>query len=111
MDVSWPVAVLLLLAAGAAGWVDAVAGGGGLIQLPSILAAGVRMPEAAGVNKVSSISGTTAAILRYARAGHVRWEHVRRCAGLALVGSALGAHVLTRVARAEIGRAACRGSA
>jgi uncharacterized protein len=90
--------ILLVLAAGAAGWVDAVAGGGGLIQLPSLLAAGVRLPTAAGVNKVSSLCGTVAALVRYARHGHVAWAEVPLCGALALAGSALGAYGLVHVA-------------
>ena len=52
---------LLVLAAFAAGWVDAVVGGGGLVQLPALL---IGLPSTAepaavlGTNKVSSIFGT-----------------------------------------------------
>lgn len=99
MGVEWPVLALLLLAAGAAGWVDAVAGGGGLIQLPSILSAGVAQPTAGGVNKVSSIVGTTGALVRYARAGHVAWHEVPLCGALALAGSAAGSWGLIEAAR------------
>ncbi len=98
MDVELPIALLLFVAAGAAGWVDAVAGGGGLIQLPSILAAGVKVPAAMGINKTSSICGTTAALIRYARHKHVRWDEVPRCGVLALAGSALGSLGLIEVA-------------
>jgi uncharacterized membrane protein YfcA len=98
VGVELPIALLLCLAAAAAGWVDAVAGGGGLIQLPSILAAGVPLPAAMGVNKTSSISGTTAALIRYARHKHVRWGEVPRCGFFALVGSALGSLGLIEVA-------------
>jgi uncharacterized protein len=99
MDVELAVLLLLVLAAFAAGWVDAVAGGGGLIQLPSIMAAGICMPDAAGVNKVSSVTGTAGALLRYARAGHVRWTEVPLCGGLALAGSTLGAWQLVELTR------------
>lgn len=99
MGVEWPILVLLLLAAGAAGWVDSVAGGGGLIQLPSILAAGVVQPTAGGVNKVSSIVGTTGALVRYARAEHVAWHEVPVCGALALAGSAVGSWGLIEAAR------------
>jgi uncharacterized membrane protein YfcA len=90
VGVETTVFLLLILAAGAAGWVDAVAGGGGLIQLPSVLAAGVCMPEAGGVNKTSSVVGTIGAMWRYARAGHVRWRELPLYGGLAFVGSLLG---------------------
>ena len=90
MGVEAPVFLLLILAAGAAGWVDAVAGGGGLIQLPSVLAAGVCMPTAGGVNKTSSLVGTVGAMVRYARHGHVVWAELPLYGGLAFAGSLLG---------------------
>ena len=64
-----PVLSLLCLAALMAGWVDAVTGGGGLVQLPSLLLA---LPQASTVeaiatNKLSSVLGTSAATATYAR--------------------------------------------
>ena len=55
--------LLLCLAAGLAGWVDAVSGGGGLLQLPALLLA---FPQAAavqilGTNKLASAMGTAVA--------------------------------------------------
>ena len=98
MGVELPIFVLLLLAAGTAGWVDAVAGGGGLIQLPSIMAAGVCLPHAAGVNKISSGTGTIGALARYAHAGQVLWREVPLCGLLAFGGSILGSKVLVGLA-------------
>ncbi len=95
--------LLLLLAAGAAGWVDAVAGGGGLIQLPSVMAAGVTQPVAGGVNKVASLAGTAGALVRYARAGAVRWRDVPLTGALALIGSAAGARALVAVSESAQG--------
>lgn len=99
MGLELPLVLLLLAAAGAGGLVDAVAGGGGLIQLPSLLAAGVRQPTAGGVNKISSVVGTSGALVRYARAGHVAWSDVPLCGGLACLGSAAGAFGLMEAAR------------
>ncbi len=68
---------LLLAAAFAAGFIDAIAGGGGLIQLPALmLAFKDTLPIATifGTNKGSSIFGTLAAIPQYAR--HVRFERM-----------------------------------
>lgn len=69
---SVPLYVLagLVLAAFVAGWVDAVVGGGGLIQLPSLL---IGLPEQTptpyilGTNKLSSVAGTLIATVTYAR--------------------------------------------
>ena len=59
--------IFLVLAAGFAGFVDAVAGGGGLIQLPALLI-GLHekpIPLILGTNKVPAIFGTTSAAINY----------------------------------------------
>ena len=89
MGVEIPVLLALLAIAFVAGFVDAIAGGGGLLQFPPLLA--ILGPAAApGVNKVASISGTSAALLRYARNGSVRWDRLAVAGPLAFVGSMAG---------------------
>jgi uncharacterized membrane protein YfcA len=83
--------LLLLAAAGAAGFIDAIAGGGGLLALPALLTAGVPPVAALGTNKLQSSFGTALACFRFAKAGHV---DVRAHAGLVLfvlAGAAGGA--------------------
>jgi uncharacterized protein len=67
--------VLVLISLGAAGllagFVDAIAGGGGLIALPALLAAGVPPIAALGTNKVQSVIGTGVAAVTYWRGGYV----------------------------------------
>ncbi|HEX73008.1 MAG TPA: hypothetical protein ENN65_06805 [Candidatus Hydrogenedentes bacterium] len=53
------------------GLVDSMAGGGGLISLPSLIAAGVPPHAALATNKVQSAIGTTFSTLRYIRSGYV----------------------------------------
>jgi hypothetical protein len=86
---------LLVLIAGAflAGAVDAVVGGGGLIQVPLLFAA---LPSASpaslfGTNKISSIFGTSFAALRYARNVAIPWPIVLPAVAAALFLSYLGA--------------------
>lgn len=65
---TWEIVCLLMLAALAAGWIDAVVGGGGLIQLPALLVApGVDPLAALGTNKMASIAGTTTSAITYYR--------------------------------------------
>ena len=80
-----------------AGFVDAVAGGGGLIQLPAVmlLLPGVPVPMVLGTNKVAGASGTGAALFRYARDIDIPWRTVLPAAGLAFVGSLGGARLST----------------
>jgi uncharacterized membrane protein YfcA len=59
----------LVGAAFVAGFVDAIAGGGGLITVPSLLATGLSPHLVLGTNKGQSMFGTAAALTRYARAG------------------------------------------
>jgi uncharacterized protein len=62
------VLTLVLVAALAAGWVDAVVGGGGLIQLPALLLVpGIAPVQALATNKLSSVFGTTTSAVTYHR--------------------------------------------
>jgi len=75
--------LLLLLAAGfVAGFMDAVAGGGGLVTLPILLLAGANPLTALATNKIQGLFGTATAALAYARGGHV---NLRDQSGLALI--------------------------
>ncbi|HET9951607.1 MAG TPA: TSUP family transporter, partial [Candidatus Eisenbacteria bacterium] len=58
---------LLCLAAFLAGTVDAIAGGGGIITVPALLAVGLPPHAALGTNKGQAVWGSAAAIVRYAR--------------------------------------------
>jgi hypothetical protein len=67
---------LLAMAALLAGFVDAVAGGGGLVQVPALFAAMPELPPATvfGTNKGSSVFGTANAAWRYARRIAIPWD-------------------------------------
>lgn len=88
---------LLLTVALAAGWIDAVVGGGGLLLLPALLVGVPNAPLATvlGTNKLASVFGTTSAALTYARKIGIRPRLVVPTALLALVGSGLGAGLAT----------------
>lgn len=91
MEAEW---IVLFLAAFAAGFVDAVAGGGGLIQVPALLAAfpGAAPAVLLGTNKLSSIFGTASASWRYLRRIPIEWRLVTPAAiaafGFSFVGAA-----------------------
>ncbi|WP_051298039.1 TSUP family transporter [Brevibacterium album] len=94
--------VLLLLAAGlVAGWLDAVVGGGGIIQLPALLLVpGITPVQALATNKVGSIAGTTVSAATYLRRVSPDKSAALPAAGLALVGAVLGAMLATVVPEA-----------
>jgi uncharacterized membrane protein YfcA len=87
---------LLVLAAFAAGWVDAVVGGGGLVQLPALLIGlPADTPPAAvlGTNKVSSVFGTATSSVTYARKIRPDWRTLLPLVLMAAAGSAGGAQL------------------
>ena len=90
LDLPLTTLVLLVLVALVAGWVDAVVGGGGLIQLPALLIglpAGIPPAAILGTNKLSSMWGTGTSAVTFARRVRPDWRTV-----LPLVlGAALGA--------------------
>ena len=76
-----------------AGFVDAVAGGGGLISLPAYLLAGVPVHNAVATNKLSSATGTLISTVRLCKNKFVDWILVLPCIPMALLGSSIGAHL------------------
>jgi uncharacterized protein len=88
------VLAFVLVAALAAGWIDAVVGGGGLLQLPALLLVpGLTPVEALGTNKLASICGTTTSAVTYYRRARPDLRTALPMAGVALVCSAVGASV------------------
>ena len=73
------------------GFVDAIAGGGGLITLPAYLIAGVPVHLALGTNKLSASFGAVISAWRYSKKGYAPWKLSLFCAVCALIGSGLGA--------------------
>jgi uncharacterized membrane protein YfcA len=89
--------VLLAFAALGAGTVDAIAGGGGLITVPALLAAGLSPHEALGTNKGQSVWGSGAALAAFWRAKRVDRAQASYTFPLGLVGSAGGAAVVSMI--------------
>ncbi len=75
------------------GFVDSVAGGGGLITLPAYMMAGIPVHFAAGTNKVVNGCGSATAAVKFFRSGKIRL-HAALCAALgALAGGYVGAEI------------------
>ena len=71
---TWETITLLFFAGLSAGFIDSIAGGGGLISLPALLWAGLPPHMALGTNKMQSSWGTMMAVRKYAKAGLVAWK-------------------------------------
>lgn len=86
---------LLALAIAFAGFVDSIAGGGGLVTLPAYMAAGVPPGLVLGTNKVSSFMGTAVACFKFRGELRMSLSSVLRICSVAFAGSLLGAWLAT----------------
>lgn len=80
-----------------AGFVDAIAGGGGLISVPALLTAGLPPVSAFATNKLQSAIGTTIAAATYWRRGYVDLRVIGPAIVTTLIGSFLGALVVKQI--------------
>jgi len=92
-EIATHLALLLILAAFFAGFVDSIAGGGGLIAMPMLLIAGASPLEALATNKLQGAFGAGTASFAYARAGHVRLRDQLGMAAVSALAAAVGAMV------------------
>jgi uncharacterized membrane protein YfcA len=91
--------LILCVAAAFAGFIDAVVGGGGLIQLPALFSVlpNVMPATLLGTNKLASIWGTGAAAISYARKIKPAWSTAAPAAIAAFALSFLGAYTVTQI--------------
>ncbi len=75
------------------GFVDAIAGGGGLISLPAYFISGLPSHLALGTNKLSAMMGTSLTTYRYAKLGYINFKRASLAIIFAFVGSSIGAKI------------------
>jgi uncharacterized membrane protein YfcA len=85
----WIIAALTATAV-LTGFIDAIAGGGGLIMMPALLFAGVPPIHALGTNKLQSMFGTATAYRNFARKGLVEWRNYKGMIALVFAGASVG---------------------
>ncbi|WP_041230737.1 sulfite exporter TauE/SafE family protein [Deinococcus peraridilitoris] len=77
-----------------AGFVDAIAGGGGIITIPTLYFMGLSPAQVVATNKLLAIFGGATASVQFWRKGHVDRALILRIAPVALLGSTLGARLV-----------------
>jgi uncharacterized membrane protein YfcA len=92
----WQLPVLFVTGLGA-GFVDSIAGGGGLITVPVLLSMGLGPQETLGTNKLQATFGSGSAAWHYAAAKTVQLKDCSRGFLFSLLGAALGALVVQRL--------------
>ncbi|HTR80337.1 MAG TPA: TSUP family transporter [Bacteroidota bacterium] len=88
---------LLFCTAGIAGLVDSIAGGGGLITLPVLLAVGIPPKFALGTNKFQSSFGSFTAAIYFVRHGVAGLKEIKTGVIFTLVGAAVGAWTVQQI--------------
>ncbi len=89
--------LFLVVAAFFAGFVDSIAGGGGLITVPALILAGVSPVQALGTNKLQGLFGAGSATIAYAAKGHVDLRRQMPSAFLSFLGAVGGAALATAI--------------
>jgi len=93
-QLTWGMLVLVIVAAFGAGWIDAVVGGGGLLQLPALLLIpGITPVQALATNKLAGVAGTATSAATYYRGAKPDLRTAVPMALIALAGSFGGAAV------------------
>jgi len=93
----------VLLAGAVAGFVDSIAGGGGLITVPALLAVGLPPHLALGTNKLASTMGVTTALRRYRGGGLVRIRHWLPAVACTALGAATGTLLIQQLSAGFLG--------
>jgi uncharacterized membrane protein YfcA len=89
--------LLLFIIAATAGWVDTLAGGGGLITVPALLLTGMPPGMAIATNKLQGSMGTLVASIYFVRTKFVRLNQMKGMIVLTFIGSVLGSWLLLQI--------------
>ena len=96
MEYSLEILLLLFFVAMLAGWVDTIAGGGGLLTLPALLLCGLPPAVVLATNKLQGSSGTLISALYFIRKGTVNLKDMRLLILMTFIGSVLGSWLILR---------------
>lgn len=96
--IDWSTLVLYVFAFGA-GFIDSIAGGGGLIQLPALLlfSPGIPVATIMGSNKFAAFSGTAVSTYYYTQKTEVPWKSLLPALLMAMIFSFLGAEIMSAI--------------
>ncbi len=101
-DLSLEASLVLVGAGLVAGWINAIAGAGGVVLVPALLWIGLDPHQANGSLRVAIIAGNLAALSAFRRAGLLRRADVVRVVPPAVLGALAGALTATHVPAAVL---------
>ncbi len=96
--------LILLLIAALAGFIDAIAGGGGLLVLPALLWFGLTPEQALATNKLQAVFGSGSATLHFLKQGAIKLREMRRAILCTFIGAACGTITIQLINPATLAR-------
>ena len=97
MEFSFEILILLFCVAIIAGWVDAIAGGGGLITIPVLILAGLPPAAALATNKLQGSAGTLTASLYFIKKKTVNLKEIKLAIIATFIGSVIGSWLVLKI--------------
>ena len=97
MEFSIEIIIILFLVAAVAGWVDVIAGGGGLLTIPTLILVGVPPVAAVATNKLQGSVGTLIASIYFIRKGTVNLRKIKLPIAMTLIGSVFGSWFILQI--------------
>ena len=97
MEISYELLTLLFAVALIAGFIDSIAGGGGLLTVPALLAVGIPPANALATNKLQSCGGSFSASLYFVRRRMVDLHDIKLSIALAFIGSLFGSFLILNI--------------
>ncbi len=97
MEFSVEIIALLFFVAMVAGWVDVIAGGGGLLTIPALIVAGVPPAAAVATNKLQGSSGTLIASVYFIKKGAIDFAKIKPLIVTTFIGSVAGSWLLLQI--------------
>lgn len=97
MELTYQLLAILFAVALIAGFIDSIAGGGGLLTVPALLAVGIPPANALATNKLQSCGGSFSASLYFVRQRMVNLKEIKLSIALAFVGSLLGSYLILKI--------------
>ncbi len=99
IDTSGWIFLTLGMVGAVAGFVDAIAGGGGLLTVPSLMLAGLPPHLALGTNKGQSVVGTGIALSRFWKHRRIDTERAKKVVIPAIIGAFVGVEIVTQISK------------
>lgn len=97
MEIELSVLLLIVVLGFIAAFIDAVVGGGGLISIPALLAAGLSPATALGTNKLSSAFGSFTSSMKFLRSRNVDFKMMMKLFPVSFAVSVIGAFIAVRL--------------